>query len=222
MVLRQLQISDSKTYLKPRQVTGNWAVGVVPILNEDVVLLKRKKQPYPEVYSIVTGKIEKWDLIDEKTDWWNLGLIQSCGDLEDPLNPAQNIEDWRITAIRELHEELYHKRKEVPSYIRNGNGETLNKLWHDFRYEMDVVDTTTGFLLMVSSAKLTDSKLNPIEELGMLSKTEVGQVNPFSQFVLYKLGWLKGTSTEIKYSQIPKVKGAYSWRERPNAYAIEY
>lgn len=227
MTIQKFQLANEEEYLETRQILPNFAVGVVPKLGDDVLLIKRTTQPSLGKYTIVLGKI--WTSpIAESTDvdFWRLYLAQISGEpLKNPYKPALFVEGPMRTAIREFYEELFSDKKDVIQVLNEkGNNELAESLMdkHDFQERMGVIDTTTGYYLKIYSANLLNPEINSPYDTELLRNVELKNVNPLTQFILWKLGLSKEGGSEIKYAPVGKVKDLYAWKERPNAFVIEY
>ena len=228
MALTEFLLRNEKEYLQGRQETGNYAVGVVPFLQDDVVLIRRVKWPSAGKYAIVTGHIELREF-QKDINYWTLYRAKMWGEeLSDPLRPGMMVESRRIGAMRELYEELYPQEKDI---VRSLSSRRTNKVpnyvisrmnEHRFVELMDVIDTRTKFLMSVFSAKIYSSPSSPESKIKMLEEVKRSEINPLSQFVLKRLGLLDDASIDIKFARLKRVKDLYTWQERQNAYAIEY
>lgn len=228
MAIQKFQLANEKEYLETRQILPNFAVGVVPKLGDDVLLIKRTTQPSLGKYTIVLGKVWTSPITETSTDvdWWGLYLAQISGEpLKNPYKPALFVEGPMRPAVREFYEELFSDKKDVIQALNEkGNNELAESLMnkHDFQERMDVIDTTTGYCLKIYSANLLNPEVNSPYDTELLRNVELKNVNPLTQFILWKLGLSKEGESEIKYATVGKVKDLYSWKERPNAFTIEY
>ena len=228
MTLTELQLKDERGYVQKSQVTGRYAVGVVPFFGEDVFLIKRKKEPFAGLYSIVTGHIELAPLLPEDIDPKRLEKAHMGERLSDQLRPERMIENPLITATREWYEELFPQKERL---IKTFNAMYTGKLdkWAAskiaelrLKEEMDVIDTTTGYLLSVYSARAPEFPTNPESDVKLLKDISMEQINPLTQFVLFEMGCIKSTTSKINCAKVGQVKDLYVWTKRPRAFAIKY
>lgn len=223
MPLRQMQLYSSKNYLEKHQNDRKYAVGVLPIIGDDVLLMKRSKEPFAGKYSIITGKQKMWKLDWSKTDWYSLYLARNAPRIEGGRNWNKTIEGREWTAMRELYEEIYGEKKGVIRTLNSRKSAMPENIGFErLKEEMDIVDSTTGYIISVFSLPLVEPVTNPENDARLLSDIPLEEMNPLTQFVLLKSGKIRKTTYEMKYSKVNFVKGLNVWAKRDNAYTLSY